>query len=99
MEQALKPLGAHSVFLLVMQVALLLLVARIGSEGAKRLGLPAVVGELLAGIALGPSFFGAYWPHAFAAVFPREAEQSHLLEVVGTLGMTFLLLLTGLQTD
>src|SRR5262245_60859892 len=99
MEQALKPLGGHAVFLLVVQVSLLLIVARLGSEIAKRLGLPAVVGELMSGIALGPSFFGTYWPHAFATVFPHEQAQFHLLEVVGTMGMILLLLLTGLETD
>lgn len=97
--EALKPLGGHSVFLLIVQLALLLTVARAGAELAKRIGLPAVVGELAAGILLGPSFFGAYWPHAFAAVFPLEQAQFHLLEVVGTLGMVLLLLLTGLETD
>src|SRR6185369_15151640 len=42
---------------------------------------------------------GHYAPYVFSTVFPAQAEQLHLLEVVGTLGMVLLLLLTGLETD
>jgi len=91
--------SSHSVFLLLVELALLIGVTRIGAEIFKRVGLPAVVGELGAGIALGPSVFGRFWPDTFAAVFPRTGDQFRLLDVVGTLGMTFLLLLTGLDTD
>ncbi|HMJ12035.1 MAG TPA: cation:proton antiporter [Polyangiaceae bacterium] len=96
---ALTPIPGHSVFLLLIQLALLLLVARLGAVVARALGLPAVVGELLAGIVLGPSVFGHYAPAAFALIFPQEALQFQLLEVVGLLGMVLLLLLTGLETD
>lgn len=97
--QLLQPLGGHAVMLLLVQMALLLLVARVGAEFAKRVSLPAVVGELAAGIALGPSLFGHFAPGTFAILFPQEAAQFHLLEVVGTIGMVLLLLLTGLETD
>lgn len=92
-------ISTHSVFLLLVELALLIGVTRIGAEIFKRLGLPAVVGELGAGIALGPSVFGRFWPDTFAFLFPRSGDQFRLLDVVGTLGMTFLLLLTGLETD
>ena len=97
--EAIKPLGGHTVFLLMVQLALLLSAARAGAELCKRVGLPAVVGELASGILLGPSGFGARFPHAFRAVFPLQQVQFQLLDVVGTLGMVLLLLLTGLETD
>lgn len=96
---ALTPISGHSVFLLLIQLALLLLVARIGASLSRAFGLPSVVGELAAGIVLGPSVFGHYAPALFAAVFPEESAQFQLLEVVGLLGMVLLLLLTGLETD
>ena len=92
-------LSGHSVFLLLVQLALLVAVARIGAEISKRLGLPAVVGELSAGIALGPTLLGHYFPHAFDAIFPADKNQYHLLDAFGTVGMSLLLLLTGLETD
>jgi Kef-type K+ transport system membrane component KefB/nucleotide-binding universal stress UspA family protein len=98
-QELVKPLGGHAVFLLLVQLALLLLAARLGAELAKRLGLPAVVGELSAGLVLGPSVLGMLAPAFAGTVFPQDPVHSHLLEVVGTLGMVLLLLLTGLETD
>jgi Kef-type K+ transport system membrane component KefB/nucleotide-binding universal stress UspA family protein len=99
MLAAIPGIGGHAVFLLLVQIALLMLVARLGGELVKRMGLPAVVGELAAGIVLGPSVLGHLAPGFSAVLFPRDAAQFHLLEVVGTLGMVLLLLLTGLETD
>jgi Kef-type K+ transport system membrane component KefB/nucleotide-binding universal stress UspA family protein len=99
MLEPIKPLAGHAVFLLLVELSLLIAVARIGAELAKRLGLPAVVGELAAGIALGPSGFGHWFPNAFALIFPPSAEQFHLLDAFSSVGMTMLLLLTGLETD
>lgn len=96
---AIAPLSGHSVFLLLVQLALLLMVARFGALIARACGLPAVVGELAAGIVLGPTVFGHYLPTVFATAFPPHVEQFHLLETVGVLGMVLLLLLTGLETD
>jgi Kef-type K+ transport system membrane component KefB/nucleotide-binding universal stress UspA family protein len=98
-QEVLRPLGGSAVFLLLVQIVLLLLVSRLGAELTRRIGLPTVVGELAAGIVVGPTLFGHYFPGAFHAVFPHDAAQYHLLEVVGTLGMVLLLLLTGLETD
>ena len=81
-------LSGHAVFLLLVQLALLVAVARIGAELAKRFGLPAVVGELTAGIALGPTLLGHYFPGAFAAIFPPDPQQFHLLDAFGTVGMS-----------
>jgi Kef-type K+ transport system membrane component KefB/nucleotide-binding universal stress UspA family protein len=99
MSEALRPLGGHSIFVLLVQLSMLLLVARLGAELCRRMALPAVLGELAAGIALGPTGLGHFAPRVFLALFPPVAEQFHLLEVVGMLGMVLLLLLTGLETD
>ena len=99
MQEAFKPLAGHAVFLLLVQLAVILLVARAGAELAKRIGLPAVVGELAAGIVLGPTIFGHFAPEIFTAIFPPDTIQFHLIDVIGTLGMVLLLLLTGLETD
>jgi len=99
MLAAITNLPGHAVFLLLLQIAMLLVVARLGAELMRRVGMPAVLGELAAGIILGPTIFGHYLPEAFAMVFPSGGMQLNLLEVVGTLGMVLLLLLTGLETD
>src|SRR5882672_707454 len=99
MFEPIKPLAGHAVFLLLVQLSLLIAAARVGAEVAKRVGLPAVVGELAAGIALGPTGFGHWFPSAFASVFPPTPESFHLLDAFSAVGMTMLLLLTGLETD
>ena len=72
----LPSLGGHAVFLLLVQIALLLLAARIGGELCRRVALPAVVGELAAGILLGPSVLGHYFPGVSAAIFPLIQRSS-----------------------
>jgi len=98
MEHA-QVISNHGVFLLLIELALLIGVTRLGAELFRRLGLPAVVGELGGGILLGPSVFGRFWPGLFSNIFPAGSGQFQLLDVIGMLGMTFLLLLTGLETD
>ncbi len=88
-----------SLTIFFIQVALLVVAGRIGGEVMQRLGQPAVIGQLLAGIVLGPSVFGALWPHAQAAIFPDRADQHAMIEAVAQLGVLMLLLLTGMETD
>jgi Kef-type K+ transport system membrane component KefB/nucleotide-binding universal stress UspA family protein len=97
--EVIPPLGEHEVVLLLLQLGLLLLAARSLGLLANRFGLPSVVGELLAGVVLGPSLLGNVAPGVFAWVFPREAAQVHLLEVVSLVGVLLLLIVTGLETD
>ncbi len=84
---------------LLVQVALLLFAARALGELARRFNQPSVVGELLAGILLGPSLASSLIPAFGHWMLPQNATQAHLLEVVGLLGAMFLLLMTGLETD
>ena len=90
--------GASEV-LFIAEVGLLLLVGRLLGEAAQRLGQPAVMGQLIAGVILGPSLFGLIWPSAQHALFPADAAQRSMLDAVSQLGILMLLLLTGMETD
>ena len=93
--------GGHSpseaVF--ICQIVALLIVGRALSEVAQRVGQPAVMGQLLAGIVLGPSVLGAIWPEGQQMLFPDNASQKAMLEGVSQLGILLLLLITGMETD
>ncbi|GAA6623719.1 cation:proton antiporter [Scytonema sp. NUACC26] len=95
----IKPLGHHELLLVLLELALLLLVARGLGEFMRRIQLPPVVGELLAGVLLGPSVFGWILPNLQGHIFPKSQAQSDLLAVVSWLGVLFLLIVTGLETD
>ncbi|MFB9808322.1 cation:proton antiporter [Haladaptatus pallidirubidus] len=58
-----------------------------------------MLGELLAGIVLGPSILGALFPGLFVALFPPNPAQYHLIEAVSWLGLLMLLVVTGFETD
>jgi Kef-type K+ transport system membrane component KefB len=68
-------------------------------EAMQRIGQPAVIGQLIAGILLGPSVFGAIWPEAQRAVFTANPQQQSMIDAVSQLGILMLLLLTGMETD
>jgi Kef-type K+ transport system membrane component KefB/nucleotide-binding universal stress UspA family protein len=85
--------------LFIVQIVLLLLVGRLLGEAMQRIGQPAVIGQLIAGILLGPSVFGALWPQAQHAIFPPTGEQKSMIDAVSQLGILMLLLLTGMETD
>jgi Kef-type K+ transport system membrane component KefB/nucleotide-binding universal stress UspA family protein len=95
----LKSLPHHAVFLLLLQIAVLLFTARLLGEIMRKLGQPAVIGELVAGVALGPSVLGALAPQLQQYVFPPIQSQADLLSVVSWLGVLFLILATGFETD
>ena len=88
-----------SEFLLIAQVVLLIAVGRGLGEIMQRLGQPSVIGELLAGLLLGPSLFGWVWPQAQSAIFPPLPEQKALIDGLAQFGILLLLLLTGMETD
>lgn len=84
---------------LLVQLAALLAAARLLGELAQRLRLPAVVGEMLAGVLLGPSLLSGFVPEVGRWIVPHTAVQAQLLDVVSLLGVMLLLVLTGLETD
>ena len=91
--------GIDTSTLFLGQIALLLLVGRLFGEAALRLGQPAVVGQLIAGIVLGPSVLGLLWPQAEMTLFPANAQQKSMVDAVSQLGVLLLLLITGMETD
>jgi Kef-type K+ transport system membrane component KefB/nucleotide-binding universal stress UspA family protein len=95
----LEPLDPHVLLPFILEMLLLLLVARVLGELARRVGLPSVVGELGAGLLLGPSVFGRLAPGISSFVFPDGAVEGSLVLGVAQLGVLLLLVTTGFETD
>jgi Kef-type K+ transport system membrane component KefB len=91
--------AAPSDAVFVAQIVVLLIAGRALGELMHRVGQPAIVGQLLAGILVGTSVLGAVWPSAETLLFPRDVAQRSMIDGVGQLGVLMLLLLTGMETD
>jgi Kef-type K+ transport system membrane component KefB len=93
------PLGGHQVLTFLLLVGLLLGLAVVLGQLARRFGLPSVVGELTAGVLVGPSVVGALMPGLWEWLRLGEPGQLHLVDGVGQLGVLLLVGLTGINVD
>jgi Kef-type K+ transport system membrane component KefB len=78
-------------------VAVVMLVARLFGMLAVRVAQPRVMGEVVAGIALGPTLLGALAPDVASALFPTDIIP--IIGVVANLGLIFYMFLVGLEID
>ncbi len=78
-----------------LQMALILITCRLVGIVAKKIGQPQVVGEMIAGVILGPSLLGLLWPGSTALIFTQESR--NLLEVGAQLGVGLYMFLVGLE--
>src|SRR6476660_6416431 len=95
-EQAHK---GPSEALFIADVLALMIVGRLLGEAMLRIGQPAVMGQLIAGLLLGPSLFGLLLPDIQHVLFPKSPEQKAMIDAISQFGILLLLLLTGMETD
>lgn len=88
-----------SVVVFLTQLVMLLIAGRLAGELMQRVGQPQVIGQIIAGVLLGPSVLGSLAPGAWHSLFPDSATQKAMLDAVAQLGILLLLLLTGMETD
>jgi Kef-type K+ transport system membrane component KefB len=90
--------GVESVLLTVLtQLMVIILAARVFAWVFRKLGQPSVVGEIAAGLMLGPSVLGKFFPAASAMVFDPAVKP--VFSVLSQVGLIFLLFLIGLEFD
>jgi Kef-type K+ transport system membrane component KefB len=98
---SLQSTGVHAteqlLFYTLLQLCIIVLAARAGGVLAQRLGQAAVVGEIIVGILLGPSLFGALAPETFAAVFRSSSPLP--MTIMSQVGLLFLMFQIGLEFD
>lgn len=87
----------HSLLILLGQIAIILALSRVMGLLFARLHQPQVMGEMIAGIMLGPSLLGWLWPDAWEMIFPPATIR--YLNVLSQLGVVFFLFLIGLELD
>src|SRR5258705_7853022 len=88
----------------LIQLSIIILAARLFAILFRKLKQPAVVGEIIAGMMLGPSFFGLLFPELHSKIFmpvtdPVGAVATKVLFVMSQLGLILLLFIVGLEFD
>ena len=78
-----------------LQAGVIILVCRLVGRLAQRFGQPQVVGEMIAGVTLGPSLFGALLPETQALLFPKASMD--MLYVAGQVGVGMYMFLVGTE--
>src|SRR3954452_192725 len=85
------------VWKLLLASALIIVVARVVGLLFQRINQPQVVGEIVAGIVLGPSVLGAIWPKGPSLLFHKEVLPN--LDTLAQIGLIFFMFLIGLELD
>jgi Kef-type K+ transport system membrane component KefB len=96
-KKPVKRTGEETFGRLMLAIAAVLLAARLVGTITARLSQPRVMGEVLAGILLGPTLLGAVWPEAKDYLFPADIVP--LLSAAAQIGLAFYLFLVGMELD
>jgi Kef-type K+ transport system membrane component KefB len=94
MSADLAPVGGNPLIPLLIALAILISTAKLLGALAIRFGQPGIVGELAAGLILGPSVLGV-----FSAATFQQANTLHFVEILGEIGVIFLMFTAGLEID
>jgi Kef-type K+ transport system membrane component KefB len=83
--------------ILLLQIIAIILVARVFGWVFRKIGQPSVIGEMIAGIFLGPSLLGQYFPHYFSNLFPPESLGN--LKFLSQIGLILFMFVIGMELD
>jgi len=95
----MESLHQHNIAVLLLSLGALLGAAKVLGELAHRLRQPSVLGELLAGVLLGPTVLGTLAPEISAFLFPPEGPSAVALNTITAVAVTLFLMVAGLEVD
>ena len=84
-------------FTVLVQLIVMILAARVMHTLARRLGQPGVVGEIIAGLMLGPSLLGHFFPQLSTTLFGEHVPQA--IPIISQIGLIFLMFQIGLDAE
>ncbi|MBF7091175.1 cation:proton antiporter [Flavobacterium sp. ALJ2] len=87
----------HPLAILLAQIITIILVARFFGWVFRKIGQPSVIGEMVAGIILGPSLIGMYFPEFSATLFPKESLGN--LQFLSQIGLILFMFVIGMELD
>jgi Kef-type K+ transport system membrane component KefB len=92
-------LAPHDVMVVFLALAALLASAKFAGELVKKFNQPSVLGEIIAGILLGPTVLGHYKPAIYSLLFPQHGPVAYVLDGVTAISVVFFLLTAGIEID
>ena len=87
----------HPLAILLLQVIVIIFVVRIFGLLCKKIRQPSVIGEIVAGVLLGPSFAGLYFPHFSSFLFPAPSLAN--LQFLSQIGLILFMFVVGMELD
>lgn len=87
----------HPLAILLLQIVTIIVVARIFGFFCRKIGQPSVIGEIAAGIFLGPSFIGMYFPDFTHFVFPDKSMDN--LKFLSQIGLILFMFVVGMELE
>ena len=87
----------HPLAILLAQIITIIIVARLLSWICTKIGQPTVIGEIVAGIVLGPSLIGSYFPEFSTALFPVQSLGN--LQFLSQIGLILFMFMVGMELD
>ena len=87
----------HPLAILLLQIITIIIVARVFGWIFRKIGQPSVIGEIIAGIFLGPSLVGMYFPEYSALLFPTESLGN--LQFLSQIGLILFMFVVGMELD
>jgi len=87
----------HPLAILLAQIVTIILVARVFGWICKKIGQPTVIGEIIAGIVLGPSLIGMYFPGFSTFLFPVQSLGN--LQFLSQIGLILFMFIVGMEID
>lgn len=87
----------HPLAILLLQIITIILTARIFGFLFKKIGQPTVIGEIIAGIFLGPSFMGLFFPEFSLFLFPKSSLSN--LQFISQIGLILFMFIVGMELD
>jgi Kef-type K+ transport system membrane component KefB len=87
----------HPLAILLLQIASIIIVSRIFGFIFNKIGQPTVIGEIVAGIVLGPSLIGLFFPEFSIFLFPKESLPN--LQFLSQVGLILFMFVIGMELD
>lgn len=87
----------HPLAILLAQIVTIILVARFFGWVFRKIGQPSVIGEIIAGIVLGPSLLGLYFPEFSLTLFPAASLGN--LQFLSQIGLILFMFVIGMELD